>query len=153
MSPRPDSVWRWVLAALLAYVALSDGVAIYLGLRLSDPQFWLLGLESAALLLAALALAAVLSRTYGRAFTLAAALVQAVAVFAGELWMRWMLAHFDALVAAYPAGAKALGPLGDQMRAALSSPAHLLQFGAQLAVVLALALAARKLRVEEARRP
>ena len=153
MKPKPGAAWRWLLVALLAYVVLSDGVAIYLGLRLAEPQVWLIAVESAALLAAAMAVAAVLSRTFGRAFALAAAVIQAASVFAGELWMRSMLANFDALVAAQPAVAKELAPIGNQMRAALSSPGHLLQFGAQLAVVLALALTARKLRVEEARRP
>jgi|GEM_PF-4542536 hypothetical protein len=153
MEAAPGSVWRWVLAGLLAYVALSEAVAIYLGLRLADdPQVWLIAVESASMLAALMAVAAVLGRTHGRAFALAAALVQAASVFAGELWMRSMLAHFDALMAAYPAGAKALGPIGDEMRAALASPAHLLEFAAQLAVVLAVALAAGKLRTEEARR-
>ena len=72
-------------------------------------------------------------------------------MFAGELWMRSMLAHFDALMAAYPDRAKALGPIGASMRAALGSPAHLLEVAAQLLVVLAIVLAVMKLRVEEER--
>ena len=68
-----------------------------------------------------------------------------------------MLAQFlDALLAACPAGhARAAGAPRQPGCAArrLSSPAaHSLEIGAQLAVVLAIALTARKLKVEEARR-
>ena len=67
---RPARLWRWVLAGLLAYVAASSCVAIYLGLRLGDPQIWLIALESASLMAALVAVLAVLGRTHGRAFAL-----------------------------------------------------------------------------------
>ncbi|HXB97362.1 MAG TPA: hypothetical protein VNZ54_04870, partial [bacterium] len=137
--------WKWLLAALLAYVALAQGLGLYIWFGLmGQGTDWLPVLQAADGLVAVVALVAVL-RGLGRpSLPAAAALLQGVTLVGAQVWMYRVMVGFDTTVAALGSSGDGwdLAAVRDAAQAQFWSAKHWVEFGAQGLVVAAMLLSA-----------